>query len=151
MLAKRACRLYESITWQSSGPLLTAFQFWNPNVDGLITTQKGIALAVLVADCIPLLMWDANEPCIAAVHVGRKGLMSNIAAKVVNLMWQMGSRDIHAQLGPSICGNCYVVGEDVYREVTDIYPKASAQSEKFAFALDLPKALQVHLTGLGVQ
>ena len=152
LIAKRSApTVYMNQSHGNQVAIVDGIPLLEPNVDGLITTQKGIALAVLVADCIPLLMWDEQEPCVAAVHVGRKGLMSNIASKVVNLMWQMGARDIHAQMGPSICGKCYEVGEDVYREVTALYPSSASQSDKFAFALDLPQALHMHLTSLGVK
>jgi hypothetical protein len=121
-----------------------------PNADALITKERGIALAVLVADCIPLLLWDEEESCLAAVHVGRKGLVNGIASKVVNLMRQMESENIQALLGPSICGNCYEVSRDIYDEVCAIHPAAEGDRIRFEFSLNLPRALTIELEKLKV-
>ena len=79
----------------------------DPTCDALITRAPGIALAVMVADCIPLLL--SASTVIGAVHVGRRGLMNSVAVKAVDAMRNLGADQIHAQLGPSICGRCYEV------------------------------------------
>ena len=121
-----------------------------PRADALVTQEKNISLAVLVADCIPVLLWDQNTSCVAAAHVGRRGLVNGIALKVVDVMAKLGSQGITAEFGPSICGNCYEVGEDVFRQVTSTHPKAAFRAAKFDFALDLPGALTSALEELGV-
>lgn len=113
--------------------------------DALITRTPGITLAVQVADCIPLLL--EGESSIAAVHVGRRGLMNKIAMKTLTLMKE---ENVIAYLGPSICGRCYEVGEDVYREVVAEFPLAASQTEHGTLALDLPRALEAELTLAGV-
>ena len=55
----------------------------DPSADALITTTPGLGLAVLVADCIPLLMWDSQNTVVAAVHVGRRGAINGLVRKVV--------------------------------------------------------------------
>ena len=55
-----------------------------PLADSLITTTRGMAVAVLVADCIPLLL--SSENAVAAVHVGRKGVLNKIAIKTIEKM-----------------------------------------------------------------
>lgn len=122
-----------------------------PNSDAMVTCEMGIALAVLVADCIPLLMWDEVEHVIAVVHVGRKGLVNEVAMKTLNVMNSLGADRIHAMLGPSICGNCYEVGQDVYDEVVAALPKARSLTAKGSFALDLPGALSFELSREGVE
>lgn len=121
-----------------------------PIADALVTAESGIALVVLVADCIPLLLWDESSECIAAVHVGRRGLVNGISKKVLEVMDAMGASDIHAQLGPSICGTCYEVGREVYDEVSNVYPYARSETNNGALALDLPGALSRELIDMGV-
>lgn len=123
-----------------------------PNADALVSQQTGIALVALVADCIPLLLWDEDAPCIAAVHVGRRGLVNGITSKVIGVMRLMGAINIQAQLGPSICGACYEVGSEIYEEVGDLFPVARVRTTAGALALDLPAALSKLLVeeGIGV-
>ena len=110
-----------------------------PTADALVTGIPGIGLAVMVADCIPLLLHSAEV--VAAVHVGRKGLVNNIAIKTVELMREMGASKISATIGPSICGRCYEVSEDIYLEVTRAFADAESRTSLGTLALDLPKAL----------
>lgn len=122
-----------------------------PNADALVTADSGIALGVLVADCIPLLLWDEIEQIVAAVHVGRRGLVNGIAMKTVNVMNSMGAEHIQGLLGPSICGACYEVGSDIYQEVCATHPVAKALTKKGTPSLDLPEALSFELTNAGVK
>jgi len=122
-----------------------------PHADALVTTETRIALAVLVADCIPLLLWDEVENVIAVAHVGRKGLVNQVALKTINVMNMMGAQRIHAMLGPSICGNCYGVGEDIYDEVVTSFPRARSMTARGSIALDLPAALSFELSREGVE
>lgn len=122
-----------------------------PNADALVTTEMGIALGVLVADCIPLLLWDEVEHVIAAVHVGRKGLLNGIAMKTVTVMNSLGAERIQALLGPSICGKCYEVSDEIYDEVVSAYPLARSTTSKGTSSLDLPAALVGELLALGLK
>lgn len=121
-----------------------------PNADALITQEAGISLAVLVADCIPLLLWDERVECIAAVHVGRRGLTNGIAIKVIEVMTALGADGIQALLGPSICGRCYEVGLDIYDEVSRVHPSAQSTSAAGRLSLDLPAALSEELASMGI-
>jgi len=116
--------------------------------DGLVTNVAGITLAVLVADCIPLLLSSQNV--VAAVHVGRRGLVNGVAAKSVAIMRELGADLITANLGPSICGPCYEVDQSTYDEVVAIHPSARCQSTNGMPALDLPKALVANLQTFSV-
>ena len=120
----------------------------DPTCDALITTTAGIGLAVLVADCIPLLL--SSKTVIAAVHVGRKGLVNSIARKVIHEMRRLGATTIHAQLGASICGRCYEVPEAMADEVARTHPAAHALTRGGTSALDLPKALIAELMSQAV-
>ena len=114
-----------------------------PNCDALITTSKQLALAVMVADCIPLLL--KSDVAVAAVHVGRKGLMNKVARKTIDAMRDLGAEVIHSYIGPSICGNCYEVSEEIFREVCASYPTADSSSRTERFTLDLISGLKSDL------
>jgi len=115
----------------------------DPTCDALITTVPGIALAVMVADCIPLLLSSATV--VGAVHVGRRGLMNSVAVKTIESMRKLGAASIHAQLGPSICGRCYEVPQNLADEVISKHPAASSLTNQLTPALDLPRALIAQL------
>ena len=89
-------------------------------VDGLVTNQKSIALAVQVADCLPLLL--QSDLAIAAVHVGRKGLVNGVAIKAVAAMKELGATSITGVVGPHICGKCYEVDQEMFDEITRDHP-----------------------------
>ena len=120
----------------------------DPTCDALITTVPGIALAVMVADCIPLLL--SSSTVVGAVHVGRRGLMNSVAVKAVDVMRKLGADQIHAQLGPSICGRCYEVPQELADEVVAKHPGASSLTNNLTPALDLPRALIADLVASGV-
>jgi YfiH family protein len=119
-----------------------------PTADALVTGIAGVTLAVMVADCIPLLL--TSEEAVAAVHVGRRGLANGVAVKTVELMQEMGAKKIRAVLGPAICGRCYEVSQEVHDEVVALHPLATAQTASGTPALDLPKALKACLAAVGI-
>lgn len=94
------------------------------NVDALVTDQRGIALAVNTADCVPLIMFDTEAGVIAAVHSGWRGTVARIAAKAVEAMLQAGAspQHIHAAMGPCIGTCCFEVGEEVATHFRDMFP-----------------------------
>lgn len=119
-----------------------------PRADALVTGIPGITLAVMVADCIPLLL--TSKESVAAVHVGRRGLTNNIARKTISLMRDMGASQITAFMGPAICGKCYEVSEDVFNEVVALHPFAESRTPSGTLALDLPGALRSVLSDEGI-
>lgn len=110
-----------------------------PTADALVTGIPGISLAVMVADCIPLLL--SSEESVAAVHVGRRGLVNEVTRKTIAVMRDMGATQITAIIGAAICGQCYEVSEEVFNEVVAAHPAAASRTAQGTFALDLPKAL----------
>jgi YfiH family protein len=119
-----------------------------PTCDGLITTKPNLQLAVMVADCIPLLL--ISKEAVGAIHVGRAGLVNQIALKAIDMMRSVGSQEIHAILGPSICGQCYEVPFEMQQDVMQAHPRAFATTRKGTPALDLPQALIAVLISAGV-
>jgi hypothetical protein len=119
-----------------------------PVADALITANPEIALVVMVADCIPLLL--RSEKLVAAVHVGRAGLMNSIALKTVAMMTTLGATQIMGSIGPAICGKCYEVPQELQDEVIAAHPLARSTTRTGTPALDLPRALIAALAEVNV-
>jgi YfiH family protein len=84
--------------------------------DGLITDLGGVALAVLTADCLPVLLADRKNKVIGAFHAGWRGTIQRIAEKGLGIMRrEFGSqpKDVFAAIGPGIQSCCYEVGEEL--------------------------------------
>lgn len=82
-----------------------------------------VGLAVQVADCVPLIL--AGEEIIAAVHVGREGLVRGMTeSALVALSSTTDLTRLSAIIGPSICGDCYPLSEETYLAVAARYPRA---------------------------
>lgn len=121
----------------------------DPTVDALITMTPGLGLAVMVADCIPLLIWDESESVVAAVHVGRRGAINGIVENVVGQMRALTSASLVAEIGPHICADCYVVGEEIAAEFGATHPNAVWRRDELT--LDLSGALRGDLAEMQVR
>ncbi|MDN5796067.1 MAG: peptidoglycan editing factor PgeF [Intrasporangium sp.] len=80
-----------------------------PSADAVITRAPDVALAVLVADCVPILLHDARAGLVAAIHAGRLGMTAGIVPRVLERLRELGARQLSAVVGPSVCGRCYEV------------------------------------------
>jgi len=90
--------------------------------DALTTNQRDLYLAISVADCIPIFLYDPVGKCVAAVHSGWKGTEKGIVAKAIHEMTtRYGSKagELYAVIGPGAGGCCYEVGEEVARKFPD--------------------------------
>ena len=86
--------------------------------DGMVTDETGIFLAVLTADCVPLLFLAPEQKLAATVHAGWRGTLAGIAEKMVRLFekrYGVAAADLEIALGPSIGSCCYEVKDDVAR------------------------------------
>jgi YfiH family protein len=84
--------------------------------DGLVTQTPGLLLAILTADCLPVILADTKRRAIGVFHAGWRGTVKRIAEKGVGEMQRwFGSRprDIKAAIGPGVHGCCYSVGPEV--------------------------------------
>ncbi len=87
-----------------------------PDSDGLITNSTELALGIIVADCVPVLLYDPVQHALGVVHAGWRGTVQKIVANAVDKMAdEFGSKpeDLRAGIGPSIGPCCYEVGEEV--------------------------------------
>ena len=82
--------------------------------DALVTDQKKIPIAILTADCAPLLIYDENRKMIAAIHAGWKGAYKGVIQKVVKFMIKKGCspQNMTVAIGPCISSNSYEIKED---------------------------------------
>lgn len=120
--------------------------------DAMVTATVGLGLAVMVADCVPVLMADAEAGVVAAVHAGRSGLRSQVVLRALEAMARLGasrSRTV-AWLGPSVCPGCYEVPADMRADVASVVPAAWSTSSKGTPALDLRAGLSAELAAAGV-
>ncbi len=87
-------------------------------LDGYASNTPGALLTVRVADCVPVLFADERAGVIGAVHAGWRGSVGKIAAECISRMVSLGAdkANIKAAIGPSICAECFVVGDDFMTE-----------------------------------
>ena len=85
-----------------------------PKADAVITNQKNLPIAILSADCVPILIYDHQKKIIAAIHAGWKGAYKGIVGRVIKFMLKKGSepQNITAVIGPSISIDNYEVQND---------------------------------------
>lgn len=120
--------------------------------DALVTATAGVALVVLVADCVPLLLADSEAGVVSAVHAGRVGARVGVVPAAVEAMRAAGAEPhrIEALLGPAICGDCYEVPADMAADVEKHVPGSACKTRKGTPGLDLRAGLWRQLADLGV-
>ncbi|BBX37909.1 MULTISPECIES: peptidoglycan editing factor PgeF [Mycolicibacterium] len=131
------------------GPLDTAVD----NADALVTTTPGLALAVVTADCVPVLMADARAGVVAAAHAGRVGAQKGIAVRTLESMLSHGAHveDVSVLLGPAVSGRNYEVPAAMADEVEAALPGSRTTTAKGTPGLDLRAGIARQLTALGVK
>ena len=118
--------------------------------DAQITTRPGIGLAIMVADCTPIMLADTEAGVIAAIHAGRPGMAAGVVTETVNQMKKLGSTNIHAIIGPSVCPRCYEVPAELRDEIAAIEPVAASVSRTGTPAIDVAGGVAEQLRRAGV-
>ncbi|MFI9453223.1 peptidoglycan editing factor PgeF [Amycolatopsis sp. NPDC052450] len=120
--------------------------------DALVTAEPGLALVVLVADCVPLMLADVEAGVAAAVHAGRVGARVGVVPAAIEAMRSLGAEParIEGLLGPAICGDCYEVPADMAADVEKHVPGSACKTRKGTPGLDLRAGLWRQLADLGV-
>ncbi|MEW6554968.1 MAG: peptidoglycan editing factor PgeF [Actinomycetota bacterium] len=119
--------------------------------DGACTAVRGLALAVLTADCVPIALADESIPAVAVVHAGWKGTIGDIAAAALRAMGA-DPRRVKAVLGPSIAPCCYEVDEGRAGLFVERYgEKSEVVTGKAGRNLDLVRANALNLMEAGVR
>ncbi|MGI5321697.1 peptidoglycan editing factor PgeF [Actinomadura nitritigenes] len=121
-------------------------------VDAIVTTVPGLVLAVLVADCAPVLLADPAAGVAGAAHSGRPGTAAGVVPALVKAMCERGADParIRAAIGPAACGGCYEVPAEMRDEVAAVVPAAHATTSKGTPGLDIRAGIAAQLAASGV-
>ncbi|MBR5167512.1 MAG: peptidoglycan editing factor PgeF [Salinivirgaceae bacterium] len=124
-----------------------------PNTDALITNQPGVCIMVLTADCQSVLLYDAENHAVAAIHAGWRGTAGGIVRLTVEAMQrEFGTEPSHliAALGPCIGSCCFEVGDDVAEQFSQ-WPEAILHKPEWARPhIDLTAVNRQHLISAGL-
>lgn len=124
-----------------------------PTADAMVSF--GEPLAVMVADCVPIILVGdragGDGPVLAVVHAGRPGVASGVVPAAVARMHELGAAGLGAWIGPSVCGRCYEVPEDMRDHVAAQVPAARCTTSRGTPGLDLPAAVRSQLQDAGVR
>lgn len=129
------------------------------DIDGLITNEKNIVLSTFYADCVPLYFVDPVNKAIGLSHSGWKGTVNRMAQATIRAMsdaYHSKPEDMVAAIGPSICKDCYEVGEEVAQEFLYAFPKHRDEivyksSLPGKYQLDLWRANYIQLVQAGIR
>jgi len=100
-----------------------------PSSDGHVTGDEGVLLTVGLADCVAISLVDPRRRVVALVHAGWRGTAAGILDRGLEVLFErlaVPAGDLHAHLGPSICGDCYQVGPEVHEALGLERPAAPA-------------------------
>ena len=120
------------------------------NCDSIITRSKNLPLMVMVADCIPILMFDDKKGIIAAIHAGRNSTFLEISKKTAEVFIEKFSsnpEDINVVFGASIQKCCYEVSEDLSKIVENSFGKEFVENN----CIDLQGINKKQLNDLGIK
>ncbi|MFN3209520.1 MAG: peptidoglycan editing factor PgeF [Roseovarius sp.] len=118
-----------------------------PRADAIVTATPGLALAILTADCQPVLFADRKAGVIGAAHAGWRGAFDGILETTLDAMERLGARraDTKAVIGPAISQTAYEVGEEFFERFADDDPA----NTRF-FVGGKPGKYQFDLPGFGL-
>lgn len=125
--------------------------------DALMTNEPGICVAVMSADCVPVLLFDSKNHAVAAIHSGWRGTVARIVGRTLLEMKKVfgtEGKDVVAGIGPSVSQDSYEVGEEVIAEVNRSFGSShnllmtTPRSDKAR--LDLWQANRIQLLEFGV-
>lgn len=124
--------------------------------DGILTNKPEVTLLMRFADCVPILLYDPVQRVMGIVHAGWQGTVKKIAQAAIQKMssaYNSQPADILAGIGPSICPDCYEVGQNVRSAFREAFGKESElffRELKGRLTLDLWAANQATLKAAGV-
>ena len=120
-----------------------------PRCDGIVTRSADLALAVLVADCVPVLL-SGTGGVVAAVHAGRPGMVAGVVPRTLEVMAELGAGEVDAVVGPSVCGRCYEVPGEMRDHAASVEPVSATVSWTGTPAIDVAAGVVAQLTAAGV-
>lgn len=122
------------------------------DTDALVTAIPRLALAVITADCVPVLLADARAGVVGAAHAGRVGAADGVVLKTVEAMLALGANaeDISVLLGPAVSGTNYEVPEDMAADVEARLPGSRTTTSMGTPGLDLRAGITRQLNDAGI-
>lgn len=138
----------ERAEWASDAPPVAAGE-----ADAVVTAAERLGLGVLVADCVPVLLADAEARVVGVVHAGRAGVRLGVVHRAVDALLAAGATtsSLRAAVGPAVCGGCYEVPAAMRDEVAAVVPVAASTTRHGTPGLDLPAAVLAQLAASGVR
>jgi YfiH family protein len=122
----------------------------SPVADAAVTSTSGLALAVVTADCAPLVI--ACDDAVGVVHAGHRGLAEGVIEAAVAKLRELGTGDVSAFLGPCIRPARYEFGaDDLARCVAQFGPEVAGRTRAGRPALDIPAAIRIVLERVAVK
>lgn len=121
-----------------------------PTADGVVTARAGLGLAVMAADCVPVLLADPVAGVIGAAHAGRKGMVAGVVSATVQQMRRLGAGDVQAVVGPSICGRCYEVPREMRDEAAAVRPVSASVTWRGTPGIDVAAGVVDELASAGI-
>ncbi|PWH06796.1 peptidoglycan editing factor PgeF [Brachybacterium endophyticum] len=120
--------------------------------DALVTDREDVALAIMVADCLPVLLSDPAAGVVGAAHAGRAGLLGGVLENTLARMVDLGGRPerLEVTIGPGICGACYEVPEQMREEARAVNEATWTTTRAGTPGLDLRAGAVEVLVGQGV-
>ena len=128
-----------------------------PKADGLVTRQKGLAIAVNTADCTPVIFADVKGGVVGIAHAGWKGTVGGVLEATIEAMEALGSKrcDIVAAIGPTISQKNYEVGPEFVEQFVADNPDSARffiPSEREGHGMfDLPACVEARLLGCNLK
>ena len=131
-------QVHSATVVEVSGPMAE-----RPKADAMVSATPGVALAILTADCQPVLFGDAKAGVVGAAHAGWRGAVDGVLEATIEAMQALGAHaaDIHAVIGPSISQANYEVGPeflDSFLEQDDHNARFFINGEGGRYLFDLP-------------
>jgi YfiH family protein len=123
-----------------------------PEADASVTDVPGLGLAILVADCTPVLLADPEAGIVATAHAGRPGMAAGVVPATIVRMLELGAAPerIVAYTGTAVCGDCYEVPEAMRADVAGRVPESYATTRQGTPAVDVPGGVWAQLRAAGV-
>jgi polyphenol oxidase len=127
-----------------------------PRTDALVTDRPGVALAIMVADCTPVVLHDPVRRAVGAAHCGRNGTIGGVlTATVARMVEEFGTRpeDLRAGIGPGICRASYEVRDGEAAQMEAAFPGLGFTEPHGPghHLLDIPAAVRHQLSVAGVR
>jgi len=129
--------------------------FLSLEVDAIVTNQPGIMIGVLVADCFPVLIWEAENKVAAAVHVGWQGAAKGILGKVVTALekdFGCSAANLKAAIGPGIGAHKYEIDRpirDAFRQGSGFWSEIASETRLGHWQLDIALSCRLQLEQSG--